>query len=51
MTEEDLAAAAGIGRVTLVRIESGGQLPRYETMVALAGALGSSGGRSAGGLG
>lgn len=40
MTQEKLAAAAGIGRVTLVRIENGEQSPRYETLVALAGALG-----------
>ena len=40
MTQEELAAAAGIGRVTLVRIENGDQPPRYETLVALAGALG-----------
>ncbi len=36
----EVAAAAGVGRVTLVRIESGDQSPRYETLVALAGALG-----------
>jgi DNA-binding XRE family transcriptional regulator len=40
MTQEELAAAAGIGRVTLVRIEKGGQSPRYETLVALARAIG-----------
>jgi DNA-binding XRE family transcriptional regulator len=40
MTQEELASAAGIGRVTLVRLESGEQSPRYETLVALAGALG-----------
>ncbi len=39
MTQEELATAAGIGRVTLVRIEHGGQSPRYETLVALATAL------------
>ena len=40
LTQEELATAAGIGRVTLVRIENGEQSPRYETLVALAGALG-----------
>jgi DNA-binding XRE family transcriptional regulator len=40
MTQQDLASAAGIGRVTLVRIEKGEQSPRYETLAALAKALG-----------
>ena len=40
MTQERLAGIAGIGRVTLVRIEKGEQSPRYETMVALAKAMG-----------
>lgn len=40
ITQEKLAATAGIGRVTLVRIEKGEQSPRYETLVALARALG-----------
>ncbi len=35
-----LANAARIGRVTLVRIENGGQSPRYETLVARASGLG-----------
>lgn len=39
MTQERLASEAGIGRVTLVRIENGEQSPRYETLVALAEAL------------
>jgi DNA-binding XRE family transcriptional regulator len=39
MTQADLAAAAGIGRVTEVRIENGEQSPRYETLVAIAQAL------------
>ena len=39
LSQEALAHAANIGRVTLVRIESGGQSPRYETLVALASAL------------
>ncbi len=38
-TQEELAAAARIGRVTLVRIEKGDQSPRYDTLVALASAL------------
>ena len=44
-TQEELAGAAGIGRVTLVRIERGEQSPRYETLVALAGAFGEPLGR------
>jgi DNA-binding XRE family transcriptional regulator len=40
MTQEQLSSAAGIGRVTLVRLESGEQSPRYETLVAIARALG-----------
>ena len=40
MTQEQLAAAAEIGRVTLVRLESGEQSPRYETLVAIARGLG-----------
>jgi DNA-binding XRE family transcriptional regulator len=40
MTQEQLASRAGIGRVTLVHIEKGGQSPRYETLVALSRALG-----------
>ena len=40
LTQEALARAAGIGRVTLVRIENGEQSPRYETLVSLAQALG-----------
>ncbi|MBI4288657.1 MAG: helix-turn-helix transcriptional regulator [Chloroflexi bacterium] len=40
MSQRDLATAAGIGRVTLVRIENGEQSPRYETLVALAHGLG-----------
>lgn len=39
MTQEQLAAAAGIGRVTLVRIEQGEQSPRFETLARLADAL------------
>ena len=40
MTQAELAMAAGIGRITEVRIENGTQSPRYETLVALARALG-----------
>ena len=40
LTQQALAQAANIGRVTLVRIEQGEQSPRYETMVSLAQALG-----------
>jgi DNA-binding XRE family transcriptional regulator len=39
MTQAELAAAAGIGRVTEVRIEAGEQSPRYDTLVAIATAL------------
>lgn len=40
VTQEELSSSAGIGRVTLVRIEKGEQSPRYETLVALSRALG-----------
>ena len=40
LTQEGLAAAAGIGRVTLVRVEKGEQSPRFETLSAVANALG-----------
>ena len=40
MTQEELSSSAGIGRVTLVRIEKGEQSPRYETLIALSRALG-----------
>ena len=39
MTQQALASAAGIGRVTLVRIESGEQTPKYQTLSAIARAL------------
>jgi DNA-binding XRE family transcriptional regulator len=39
LTQEAVASAATIGRVTLVRIERGDQSPRYETLVSLAKAL------------
>jgi DNA-binding XRE family transcriptional regulator len=40
LTQEALARAAGIGRVTLVRLEKGEQTPRYRTLDAIAKALG-----------
>jgi DNA-binding XRE family transcriptional regulator len=40
MTQSELATAAEIGRVTAVRIENGEQSPRYETLAAIARALG-----------
>ena len=40
MTQAELSSNAGIGRVTLVRIENGEQSPRYETLIALSRALG-----------
>ena len=49
LTQVALAQAAGIGRVTLVRIENGEQSPRYETLVALAQALGRPMGELLGG--
>ncbi len=42
LTQEALARTAGIGRVTLVRIENGDQSPRYETLISLTQALGKS---------
>ena len=39
LTQEGLADRASIGRVTLVRIESGQQSPRFKTLTAIAGAL------------
>ena len=39
LTQEQLANAAGIGRVTLVRIENGSYSPRFHTLDALAHAL------------
>lgn len=39
VTQEELSAAAGVGRITLIRIETGEQSPRYETLAALARAL------------
>jgi len=42
LTQQALAHAADIGRVTLVRIEKGEQAPRYGTLASLAHALGWS---------
>ena len=39
-TQEGLARAAHIGRVTLVRLEHGEQTPRYKTLTAISTALG-----------
>ena len=39
-TQEALARAADIGRVTLVRLEKGEQSPRFKTLKAVADALG-----------
>ena len=40
MTQDALARAAEIGRVTLVRLENGEQPPRFKTLKAVADALG-----------
>lgn len=40
LTQELLAKSSGINRVTIARIESGDELPRYGTIVALADGLG-----------
>ncbi|HID57335.1 TPA: XRE family transcriptional regulator [Candidatus Poribacteria bacterium] len=42
LSQEELAERAGISRVTIARIETGEQSPRYETLIALAKGLGSS---------
>ena len=39
-TQEALARAAGIGRVTLVRLENGEQSPRFKTLTSISQALG-----------
>ena len=41
LTQEALARAADIGRVTLVRLENGEQSPRLKTLKAVANALGT----------
>ena len=40
LTQEALARAADIGRVTLVRLEKGEQTPRFKTLDAISKALG-----------
>ena len=40
LTQDALARAADIGRVTLVRLEKGEQSPRFKTLKAVADALG-----------
>ncbi len=40
LTQEALARAADIGRVTLVRLEKGDQSPRFKTLEAIARVLG-----------
>ena len=40
LTQEALAHAASIGRVTLVRLENGEQTPRYGTLPAISNVLG-----------
>ena len=40
LTQEALARAADIGRVTLVRLEKGEQTPRFKTLEAISRALG-----------
>ena len=42
LTQEALARAADIGRVTLVRLENGEQSPRFKTLKAVSEALGLS---------
>ena len=39
LSQDALARAAGIGRVTLVRLEEGEQSPRYKTLGAIAKAF------------
>ena len=40
LTQVELARAAGVGRVTLVRLENGEQNPRFKTLMAIAHTLG-----------
>ncbi len=42
LTQEALARGAGIGRITLVRLENGEQSPRFKTLNSIARALGKS---------
>lgn len=39
LSQDALARAAGLGRVTLVRLEKGDQSPRFKTLAAIASAL------------
>ncbi len=41
LSQDALAREAGVGRVTLVRLEKGEQTPRYKTLGAIARALGA----------
>ncbi len=40
LTQEELARAANIGRVTMIGLEKGDQSPRFKTLNAIASALG-----------
>ena len=40
LSQEGLARRAGVGRVTLARLEKGERSPQYETLLALSKALG-----------
>ena len=40
LTQDALACAANIGRVTLARLENGKRTPRFRTLNAIANALG-----------
>ena len=40
LSQDALARAAGVGRVTLVRLEKGEQTPRLKTLEAIARTLG-----------
>ena len=42
LTQEGLARAAEVGRVTVVRLEKGEQTPRFKTLIAVAKALGKT---------
>ncbi len=42
ITQETLAHAAGIGRITIVRLENGEQSPRFKTLNSIARALGKT---------
>ena len=42
LSQDALARASGIGRVTLLRVEKGEQSPRYKTLGSIAKALGGA---------